>query len=237
METPLVLHYLPVRARAEPLRMMLKHANIPHTYKEISFADWPAVKPTMPTGVVPVLEFPDGKRMPETADIAKYIAQQAGDPLWSPDAERIFALLDATDAPWCSSAIPTLNRINPLLNWFPQEEADPQIGKFLSEVPGIYEHIASMIKTGPFIGGSAPHYGDFAMFHFTDNVCTLDGGNALQALGGHTATTMQNWFRAMHSLPAVRSLLSERSEPGTGEVGREGSIIAKHEVPWSRFEQ
>jgi len=40
----------------------------------VSFQQWPSVKPTMPDGFLPCLEFDDGKRMGDTRKIMKFLA-------------------------------------------------------------------------------------------------------------------------------------------------------------------
>ena len=92
------LYYLPLRARAEPLRMMFEISGIDYKNENISLQDWPMIKPTMPKGygaeypgrepgnrALPVLRIPninvnDGEDtlMPESRDIARWIAEQAG---------------------------------------------------------------------------------------------------------------------------------------------------------------
>ena len=121
----LTLHYLQVRARGEPLRMLLRHASIPYVDKIYSFAEWPKAKRTMPKNdegkrQVPVLDLPDGTQIPETAAIAKYIAERAEPSLVSDRATETFGLLYDKSQPWCCDALPDLGAIDPLLNFLPQ---------------------------------------------------------------------------------------------------------------------
>ena len=77
-ETKYILHYFPLYGRAEPQRLLLSHANVPYVNNLITFADWPALKETMPGGCMPCLEFPDGKKMGETKDIMKFLGKTHG---------------------------------------------------------------------------------------------------------------------------------------------------------------
>ncbi len=67
-ESPLVLYYLPVRARAENIRMMLAHAGVAYEDRVIPFAEWKAeggLKWQMPFGQLPAVQLPgDGGRWP-----------------------------------------------------------------------------------------------------------------------------------------------------------------------------
>ena len=74
--------------------------------------------------------------------------------------------------------------------------------------------------------------GEFVVFHCIDNISTLDGGKALAS--GDASGALRAWFAAMGQLPGVKEYLAERPAPGSGSVGREGSIIYKHVVPSER---
>ena len=67
-ESPLVLYYLPVRARAENIRMMLAYAGVAYEDRVIPFAEWKAeggLKWQMPFGQLPAVQLPgDGGRWP-----------------------------------------------------------------------------------------------------------------------------------------------------------------------------
>ncbi|XP_072014445.1 hematopoietic prostaglandin D synthase-like isoform X2 [Amphiura filiformis] len=71
----------PVRGRAELTRYMFAQAGVEYEDHRIEFANWPTLKPTMPTGTLPVLEI-DGKRISQSQAIARYVAREfnlAGD--------------------------------------------------------------------------------------------------------------------------------------------------------------
>ena len=72
------LHYFPLYGRAEPLRLLLSHANVPYVNHHITFEDWPQYKPTMPGECMPCLEFLNGKKMGETKHIMKFLGKTHG---------------------------------------------------------------------------------------------------------------------------------------------------------------
>ncbi|KAL7040526.1 hypothetical protein ACKWTF_000426 [Chironomus riparius] len=69
--------YFNVKALGEPLRFLLSYGNLPFEDVRISRNDWPALKPTMPMGQMPVLEV-DGKRVHQSLAMCRYIAKQVG---------------------------------------------------------------------------------------------------------------------------------------------------------------
>lgn len=113
----LTLMYLPMRARAEALRMILLHANIPFHDQIITMAEWPSLKPSIPPGPigsefpgrpkgnrgVPVLKFANGEMLQESRDIAHHIATKAGSPLLPSDATLAAEAKDMFDK---SQALP-----------------------------------------------------------------------------------------------------------------------------------
>lgn len=227
------LYYLALRARAEPLRMLLLHAKVHVEYCPIPLADWPAMKPTMPQGKngkqqVPVLELDDGTKMPESLDIAKYICTQVTDEaerkaLLGGDhpekAEQAWKFTDTLGSSFGSS--------NPLLNWHSVQDAEPKIAEFLPKVADAYQEIDAVIGNGPYVCGSAPSYGDFVIFHHLDLIFTLDGGATLAQHDG-----MRAYWERMSALPAVQAHLRQRAGVS---VGRPGSILESvqgpHELP------
>jgi len=54
------IEYFKLYGRADPLRLMLKHAGKDFENVEVEFPDWPAKKPSMVGGSMPNLTLPDG---------------------------------------------------------------------------------------------------------------------------------------------------------------------------------
>uniref|UniRef100_T1DH15 glutathione transferase n=1 Tax=Anopheles aquasalis TaxID=42839 RepID=T1DH15_ANOAQ len=75
------VYYFNVKALGEPLRFLLSYGNLPFDDVRITREEWPALKPTMPMGQMPVLEV-DGKRVHQSLAMCRYVAKQinlAGD--------------------------------------------------------------------------------------------------------------------------------------------------------------
>ncbi|XP_021711351.1 glutathione S-transferase isoform X4 [Aedes aegypti] len=71
------VYYFNVKALGEPLRFLLSYGNLPFDDIRITREEWPALKPTMPMGQMPVLEV-DGKRVHQSLAMCRYVAKQIG---------------------------------------------------------------------------------------------------------------------------------------------------------------
>jgi glutathione S-transferase len=87
------VHYFDSKGRAEFLRLIFAAADVPFEDHRVKREDWPALKPTMPLGQVPVLELPDGKKLPQSKAIAMYLAREfklAGASNWEEARAHMF---------------------------------------------------------------------------------------------------------------------------------------------------
>ncbi|KAI5723108.1 hypothetical protein M8J76_001440 [Diaphorina citri] len=71
------LYYFPIKGLAEPIRFILSYMEQDFEDIRIEKDNWPALKPTMPFGKMPVLEV-DGKQLHQSAAICRYLAKQCG---------------------------------------------------------------------------------------------------------------------------------------------------------------
>jgi len=60
--------------------MLLSHGEIPYVDKIIEFSEWPALKPTMPNGQLPVLQLNGlgGKKLGQSGAILRYLGMNHG---------------------------------------------------------------------------------------------------------------------------------------------------------------
>nr|XP_045584247.1 hematopoietic prostaglandin D synthase-like [Procambarus clarkii] len=70
------LIYFNARGRAELIRWIFAYGDIPYTDERVEKEDWPEKKKNVPGGKVPVLMV-DGKPVPQSLAIARYVAKQA----------------------------------------------------------------------------------------------------------------------------------------------------------------
>ncbi|XP_026463636.1 glutathione S-transferase-like [Ctenocephalides felis] len=69
------LTYFPVKALAEPLRMLISYGGEDFEDYRFNREDWPSIKPTMPFGQVPVLEW-DGRKMNQSVALCRYLGKK-----------------------------------------------------------------------------------------------------------------------------------------------------------------
>ncbi|XP_022319415.2 glutathione S-transferase-like [Crassostrea virginica] len=75
--TKYTVHYFNIKGRGEIVRLMLVAAGVDFEDNRVQGDDWPKLKPTMPTGQMPVLEV-DGKKYSQSLAIARYLAKEFG---------------------------------------------------------------------------------------------------------------------------------------------------------------
>ncbi|XP_063695980.1 glutathione S-transferase [Culicoides brevitarsis] len=69
--------YFNVKALGEPLRFLLSYGGLPFEDIRVTREEWPALKPSMPMGQMPILEV-DGKRVHQSLAMCRYLAKQVG---------------------------------------------------------------------------------------------------------------------------------------------------------------
>ncbi|XP_053559408.1 hematopoietic prostaglandin D synthase [Bombina bombina] len=71
------LIYFNFRGRGEIIRYLFAYLNQEYEDRRIEFPDWPAIKPTIPYGKLPVLEI-DGVIYHQSLAVGRYLAKKAG---------------------------------------------------------------------------------------------------------------------------------------------------------------
>jgi len=71
------LFYFNVKALAEPIRFLFAYGNQEYEDVRVARDEWPALKPTMPMGQMPVLEV-DGRRVHQSVSMARFVAKRVG---------------------------------------------------------------------------------------------------------------------------------------------------------------
>jgi glutathione S-transferase len=232
----LKLYYFDLRAQGEVIRFLLSHSGMEWEDCVVSFKEWVSGrydKDFLPVGLsgekkLPVLSIAAGNAtelMPETHDIAMWIAGQCEPSLLGPTpemqskAERIFE--------YCSTV---WSDVDPVLNLFPVTETSPHITSIVARLPEVLGSLSKEIEESTYVCGSELTYVDLAVFHVLDNLSTLLGEDyVLQATVSGSPIRM--FYDQMYSLPAISRRLMERPLAGSGQVGKEGSILYTTVVP------
>jgi glutathione S-transferase len=104
---PFKLYYFNIPALGEPIRQLLTMGG--YTWEDIKVsgkpdtfdAYWPDIKPTTRWGQMPMLVFPDGKKVCQTKAIVRYLARTTfvgGKALYPDDAEEAMMVDEMIDA-------------------------------------------------------------------------------------------------------------------------------------------
>jgi glutathione S-transferase len=212
----LKLSYLSLRARAEPIRMVLCYGNVPFENHIITMKDWPSKKndkKIAPFGQLPSLELPNGEILAETGAIIRLAAKLA----------NVFPLdiYDAAKADMIFELAVDMNMINPILNFFAVDTERWQTAHddYFAKLPFHLKNLNELLDGKEFFGGSTPHHGDFAIFH------VLFNSKAVQPECLDNFPAMNEYVERVRNLPAIAKYLRER--PSEKENGTEGSFIQK----------
>jgi glutathione S-transferase len=210
----MTLYYLPMRARAEPIRMVLHYAGIPYNESQITFSQWPTFKNTLsicPFGQLPTLQLPSGEILAESGSILRYVAKLGGlypqDPWQAAQSDMVHEL--AQD----------MNAINALLNFWPTltDTYAQNKDNYFKNFPRYAGYATKLLGNNAFFVGDAPAYGDFSMFHI------LDIATAVEPRCMDGFPELQQWMSRMCQLPGLREYLEVHKRQG--DLGMCGTLI------------
>jgi glutathione S-transferase len=213
----LTLYFLPMRAQAEAVRMILHYGEIEFEDVIVSVIDWETVKTASdiaPFGQLPSLRLPSGEIIAQTGSIIRYVAKLAKiypeDPVLAARADMIYEF--AQD----------LNSINPIVNFWPviTEDWTNAYKSYFGELARNLQIAQNYLGYEPFFGGNTPHHGDFEMFHIFD-LCLLVNPACLDEF-----PLLQAFYHRMKDMPVIQHYLTNRSPPQT--IGLCGSYVQTH---------
>ncbi|CAI9723158.1 S-crystallin 3-like [Octopus vulgaris] len=72
------IHYFNHRGRAEVCRMLLAAAGVKYNDRRIESSEWAVMRELMPCSMMPVLEFDDGTKIPQSMAMARFLATEYG---------------------------------------------------------------------------------------------------------------------------------------------------------------
>lgn len=210
----LTLYFLPLRAQAEPIRMILHYGNVHFEDVTIPMADWPQLKMNhafAPFGQLPVLKLPSGDIIAQSGAIIRYVAKLAGifpsDPLLAAKADMVYEFSQE------------LNMIHPLLNFWPMntDAWSNNCAVYFETLPRHLDTATRLLGDQPFFGGDSPHYGDFALFHIFESCVSVSP----ICLDNHPQ--LKIFLNRMQSIPSIRGFIEKRLPPQS--IGMCGSYV------------
>ena len=218
--------YFSVRAKAEPVRMVLEYGGIPYVDHNVaSFFDgksWPEVKKAelTPYGQLPILVV-DGQILAQQAAFLRYAASLV--PGMIPDDKFQAAMCDSI-----FQATEELGTVNPLVNVYSGDKWKELKAEYLdNKLPSKIKYINRVVEAsgGPFALGAAPYYCDFALHHVLCNTLELQP----DVLAPYPA--LQKQYDAVSAIPSIKAFLEAR--PKTTGVGVKPML--EPNIPGARF--
>jgi glutathione S-transferase len=213
----ITLTYLPLRARAEPIRMVLHFGNIPFEDRIIPYEQFQLRykndKKVAPFGQLPSLVVENGDVIPESGAIIRYLAKKANiypsDPLEAAKADMMFDLSQ------------DMNSINPILNFLPVESDKWKelYENYFKSLPFHLGNMTDILGEKPFFCGENPNHGDFAILNVLINSVTVKP-NCLDDF-----PKMKEYVTRVSSLPGIENYLKTRLREN--EVGMPDSFMQK----------
>jgi len=160
------LTYFPVRGRAEAIRYILKDNDIAFEDRRVTFAEWPSLKPSMPLGHLPIMDFGDGLVLSESVAILRHIAREHG--LYGSDNKEK-ALIDQLADTLADLSAKIASQL-----LFQKDEAVK--AAFMNELPKALATLEGLLKSnsggsGFFIGNKIS-WADYKVFDLLDNLLT-----------------------------------------------------------------
>ena len=197
------LHYFDGRGRAETTRLVFAQAgqkfeDLRHTHEE-----WAKLKPQMPLGQLPVLEF-NGEKLPQSISIARYVARQFN-----------LAVKDELESAKCDVVADTIQEINDAYfrAWFAikdEKQKELEQEKFkVDTVPQKLQGLEGLIKTygnGTWAVGNNVTWADLLIYDSIENLLKLNE----QVLDKYPV--LQQNRQAVKQLPNIAQYLAARKE-------------------------
>lgn len=208
------LYYLPLRGRAEQIRMILAAGGVQYDNVVVSMDQWPQHKMSRaiaPFAQLPSIELPDGEIIAQSGAIARYAAKLAG--MYPADS------IEAARADMIYEFAQDMNAISAILNFWPvtSESYTTNHASYFQNFPTCCTILEDLLAERIFFGGNAPHHGDFAMYYILDSSRTVEPECLVPF------PSLQRWMRRIECIPAISLYLSDRPPPS--EVGMCGSFI------------
>lgn len=194
------LTYFDLYALGEPIKFLLLYGKLEYEFRAVTFEEWGPLKPTVPFGKLPLLEF-DGKVMDQSTSICRYLGKQLG---IAGDNDMESAMIDAV-----ADTITDMR-----LNFFPyimesNDDVAEEKRKELKTVhyPFYLERLDKMVQenNGYFVNGKLS-WADLFFAALHDYLCFTWGGDEMLA----NYKNLQQLHHKVTELPAINNYLNTR---------------------------
>uniref|UniRef100_A0A915EFE0 glutathione transferase n=1 Tax=Ditylenchus dipsaci TaxID=166011 RepID=A0A915EFE0_9BILA len=197
--------YFDVRARAEPSRLILVYAGQNFEDKRVQADEFPALKPALPFGQLPVLEVDHGRFvLTQSVAIARYLAEKYG--LAGQTEEEKARVNELVD--WHKDIFNSVMNYPSIKSGF-ASEMDEKTAYEKAFLPGIkknfpiYQKLVEESKSG-FLVGSGLTFVDFFVSDFLLTVKQLEPKLLSQYSG------LEKYIEQVHSLPQIKEYVEKR---------------------------
>ncbi|MBN8510948.1 MAG: glutathione S-transferase family protein [Burkholderiales bacterium] len=200
MNKPRLIYFDFAGSRGEECRLALHLAGVDFEDVRVPSADWPALKPTVPFGAMPVLEIPGKPPLAHSNAILVFIGRQHGlHPADAFEAARHEALMSAVEE-LRHTITPTLRITDP------ERKREAREALAANELKTWGSQVERQLGDGPFAGGAALQVADLKLYMV---VRWLSSGTL-----DHVPTTVLDHcpkllrlYRAVGAHPGVKSWL------------------------------
>ncbi|XP_065843534.1 hematopoietic prostaglandin D synthase-like [Oscarella lobularis] len=160
------LNYFPHRVTAELTRLIFAQGGIDYEDNRVPTEEWPALKPKMPFGTMPVLEV-NGEMIAESQAIAAFVAEVTGMRGDTP-LERAKATMV------CEGVHDILVKSYPIFEEKDEEKKKEKFTKFREDhvmqmVKNLEKLLSASSNSGEWFVGEKITYADLAVFDFFDS--------------------------------------------------------------------
>ncbi|KNC80043.1 hypothetical protein SARC_07589 [Sphaeroforma arctica JP610] len=158
----LTLYYLPIRAKAEAIKYILKYGNVDFDDVTIPWSDWGAEKEKQEIcklGQLPSIKTKDGNLYIQSNAIIRYVASLANITPTTPEGIlKADEVLDVADE---------MHGCNFLCNGHEEGSEAFNTAKetYFTKMPNWLSASERILGDGSYFNGETPSYGDFAILH------------------------------------------------------------------------
>lgn len=158
MNKPRLIYFDFAGSRGEECRLALHLAGVDFEDVRVPNGDWPALKPTMPFGAMPVLEIPGKPPLAHSNAILVFIGRQHGlHPADAFEAARHEALMAAVEE-LRHTITPTLRITDP------ERKREAREALAANELKTWGSQVEGQLGDGPFAGGTALQVADLKLY-------------------------------------------------------------------------